>query len=596
MILKALYDYYNRCGNLAPTGMELKEISFVIVLDNNGNFVNLEDRRIDKNNSQKFLVKKGATRTSGISANTLWDNSSYVLGFTEANLPYDESKLSEEKRKKNEEKRRKECDKNIKCNKAFIEKMQDLYAIHPDSKELKAINLFYSKGIQTCVSEIQQSSSWQELSKKLTCYLSFLIKGDTELIAEKTELYGEENFEKAEKESSNLGICLITGERNKLVTITTATSLPRQTGGKLVSFQVDSGYDSYGKKQGFNAPISEDTEFKYTTALNKLLGKGSHNKFNIGDRTFLFWASSNSDASLKSEEGLFDLLGFTNDETNDPNRRIEQIREAFNSIYSGILPTNSDDKFYFLGLAPNSARIAVIYWEETTLKIFAKRILQHFSDMDIIDTRTNKKPYFGLYQIISGVALNDDVSKAQPNLPDTVIRSIVQGIKYPYTLFTACIRRIRAEQQVTIGRAGIIKAYLNRLNDNNKKIEIMVDKENKNQGYLCGRLFATLEYLQECSNNRTSTIRSRYMNAASATPAAVFSTLLNLSVHHSEKLDKGIQIYFEQIKSEIIDKISPDGVPAHLNIQDQGRFMVGYYHQRQEFYTKKSDSKENNVE
>ena len=123
----------------------------------------------------------------------------------------------------------------------------------------------------------------------------------------------------------------------------------------------------------------------------------------------------------------------------------------------------------------------------------------------------------------------------------------------------------------------------------------MVDKENMNQGYLCGRLFATLEYLQERSSNGNS-IRSRYMNAASATPSAVFATILNLSVHHAEKLDKGGQIFFEQLKSEIIDKISAKGFPAHLSLQDQGRFMVGYYQQRQEFYTKKEKTEADNVE
>ena len=66
------------------------------------------------------------------------------------------------------------------------------------------------------------------------------------------------------------------------------------------------------------------------------------------------------------------------------------------------------------------------------------------------------------------------------------MRSIFQGLPYPASLFQACIRRIRAEQSVNIVRAAIIKAYLNRLNENNnhKKLDIMLDKENQNQGYL----------------------------------------------------------------------------------------------------------------
>jgi CRISPR-associated protein Csd1 len=168
----------------------------------------------------------------------------------------------------------------------------------------------------------------------------------------------------------------------------------------------------------------------------------------------------------------------------------------------------------------------------------------------------------------------------------------MQEIPYPVTLYAACLRRIRAEQKIMISRAAILKAYLNRINDNNnQKLKVMLDKENMNQGYLCGRLFATLEYIQERANN-IHTIRERYMNAASATPAAVFSTILNLSNHHIEKLEKGAQIFFEGLKGEIMQKIAANGFPAHLDLNDQGRFFVGYYHQRQEFY-KKNETSEN---
>lgn len=80
------------------------------------------------------------------------------------------------------------------------------------------------------------------------------------------------------------------------------------------------------------------------------------------------------------------------------------------------------------------------------------------------------------------------------------------------------------------------------------------------------------------------------MNAASATPAAVFATILNLSSHHSEKLNVGAKVFYEKLKQEIIDKMPADGFPAHLSLQDQGRFFVGYYHQRQELFTKSEES------
>lgn len=265
-----------------------------------------------------------------------------------------------------------------------------------------------------------------------------------------------------------------------------------------------------------------------------------------------------------------------------------KARRVFESIYSGELKTGLDDRFYILGLAPNSARIAVVYWSECPLKDFAEKILRHFGDMEIHDTRKDKWPYMGIRDIIASVTLEGRVSDATPNLPEAVVKSIFQGLPYPATLFTACIRRIRAEQKVTITRAAIIKAYLNRQNHNNKKIEIMLDKENSNHGYLCGRLFAVLEKIQEEANH-ISSIRERYLNAASATPATVFPAVLNLSIHHSEKLDEGRKIYFEKLKQEIINKISDSGFHSHLDIQDQGRFFVGYYHQRQDFFTSKKE-------
>ena len=367
-----------------------------------------------------------------------------------------------------------------------------------------------------------------------------------------------------------------------------------QATAKLVAFQVNSGYDSYGKTKGGNAPISEEAEFAYTTALNHLLASNSRNKFLIGTRTFLFWASKNDEAGQQAENSLFNLLGFSEQE-DDPNKNIEQVRKVFKSIYTGELKTTSEDTFYILGLAPNAARIAVTYWAEIPLKRFAETICQHFDDMEVVDTRPEKKPYMSLRSILSAVTLGGKSSDATPNLPDAIVKSIFQGLPYPQTLFASCIRRIRAESgdkdknAVHITRAAIIKAYLNRLHDNQKPIQTMLDKENTNQGYLCGRLFAVLDKIQEEANNQHS-IRERYMNSASSTPAAVFSTILNLSNHHAEKLSEGRHIYFEKLKQEIISKIDADGFRAQLDLQDQGRFFIGFYHQRQDFFTKNEDN------
>ena len=564
MILKALYDYYKRCDNLPAKGMEEKEIGFLIVLSPKGEFLRFEDCRIGKDHARLYLVKKHVGRSSAAVANYLYDNSAYVLGYSDKSNGKEQLYFD-----------------------TFKTQIEDIAEAFPDSNEILAVKAFYDNSREEIIQTVSQDSLWEDIKKNLSkkySTFSFRIEGDSRIVAEKKEILQLE-----EKDSSDATFCLVSGEYGVPVDTTTSTMIPgSQATAKLVAFQVNSGYDSYGKSKCGNAPISEEAEFAYTTALNSMLQKGSRNKFMLGTRTFVFWAANNNEASMETEESLFDLLGFSEDANDDPNAKIMKVRKVFESIYSGIMKTGLDDKFYILGLAPNSARIAVVYWSETTLKDFAEKILKHFSDMEIHDTRKDKKPYMGIREILSSVTLGGKMSDATPNLPEAVVKSIFQGLPYPQTLYSACIRRIRAEQKLTITRAAIIKAYMNRQSNNNKKIDIMLDKDNNNQGYLCGRLFAVLDKIQEDANN-ISSIRERYMNAASATPSAVFATILNLSVHHSEKLDEGRRIYFEKIKQEILDKVSADGFPTHLDLQDQGRFFVGYYHQRQDFFTSKKE-------
>lgn len=567
MILRALYDYYQRCGELPSFGMELKQIGFLVVISKEGRFVRFEDRRIDKNKAQLFLVKKSVGRSSAPVANYLYDNSQYVFGYSDKG----------------------DMDSMRKYYDTFKAKVQFIYDAAPEDEDMKAVYAFYQQDPISHVEEMQRDPLWDDIVKNLNkkySIFSFLIEGQTNIIASKKSLTNIPDKEAIDRNT----ICLVTGNLSTNVETTTSTMVPgSQATAKLVSFQVKSGYDSYGKEKGNNAPISEEAEFAYTTALNHMLRTDSHNKFSIGTRTFLFWASSDSEAAQASENTLFAFFGKTND--NDPNQRIELVKQTFMSIYNGKLASKKDDKFYILGLAPNAARIAVVYWSELPLCEFARTISRHFEDMEIVDTRKDQRPYTGLHAILGAVTLGGKSSDATPNLPDAVVKSIFQGLPYPSSLYQSCIRRIRAEQSLTITRAAIIKAYLNRLNDNSKKIQVMLDKENKNQGYLCGRLFAVLDKIQEDANNIHS-IRERYMNSASSTPATVFATILNLSSHHLEKLNAGTQVFYEKLKQEIIAKLDADGFPSHLDLQDQGRFFVGYYHQRQDFFIGKENKEQ----
>lgn len=573
MILKALYDYYNRCGNLPAPGMEEKEIGFVIVISKEGKFLRFEDCRTDKTIGRVYLVKKHVSRSSAAVANYLYDNSAYVLGYSDKD----------------------DSEKNQLYFNTFVEKVQSILDRMPDNSDIRTLMNFYAQGREAIHSEVEQDPLWEDIKKNLSkkySVFSSRIEGDLRILAEKKELM---QTNEGTKNDNSRGLCMVTGVQGELVDTTTATMIQgSQATAKLVAFQVNSGYDSYGKEKCGNAPISHEAEFAYTTALNTMLRRDSRNKFTVGNRTFVFWASSNDKAAEQAEESLFDLLGYSEEKKDNPNAKIEQIRKVFTAIYSGSLSTSLEDRFYILGLAPNSARIAVVYWSETPLRDFAGKILRHFDDMEIIDTRKDRKPYMGIKDILSAVTLGGKQSEATPNLPESIIKSIFLGTPYPYTLLSACIRRIRAESgdgnAARITRIAIIKAFLNRQNVNDKRMEIMLDKRNTNQGYLCGRLFAVLDRIQEDANG-ISSIRERYMNAASSTPSSVFATILNLSSHHLENLsNEGKKVFYEKLKQEIIDKISSDGFPAHLDLQDQGRFFVGYYHQRQDFFNKKEEN------
>lgn len=580
MILKALYDYYDRSGKyIAPIGWAYVPFFYSIVLDSAGNFIRLEP--LGDKDGLPLLTYRPEERTSAPLPHCMGDNGSYLLGLKEIKDKEDFDFA-------------KELEDNSKNFDAFKKEIDNVYQTLPNNKFAVAIHLFYQKYDIHLIDKIRQDNNWKDFCKLLSKNITFSVEGvtgyaacDAEIINERIKVMSNDNKET---------ICLITGIKRKPVSTTYSSFIiGSKSNAKLVAFQISSGYDSYGKKMGLNAPISEEAEFKYTTALLKLLSKDSRNKFRIGNRTFVFWASSSNEVAEQVEESLFDLLGYSETKEDNPNAKIEQVRKVFTSIYSGVVKTNLDDHFYILGLAPNAARIAVVYWSETSLKDFAGMILRHFDDMEIVDTRKDKKPYRGIKEMLSAVTFGGKQSDATPNLSETVIKSIFQGIPYPYTLFSSCIRRIRAESGDNganrVVRIAIIKAYLNRQNDNNKKIEVMLDKSNNNQGYLCGRLFAVLDRIQEDSNGINS-IRERYMNAASATPATVFATILNLSSHHMEKLSNdGKRIFYEKMKQEIIDKIPADGFPAHLDLQDQGRFFIGYYHQRQDFFTKKEENK-----
>lgn len=567
MILKSLYDYAQaHSDSLPPHGMEWKEIENVIVIDSEGRFKRFESKRIDKKQCVRFLVAKGVKRAAVAQSNILWDNGKYVLG---------------------------KGDKDNKCNPLFIEIIQNIAYKHPTDASIQALRKFYLQPEEDREEKMMADPLFSKVEETVSANFSFRYEPDDILIAEKKFLFEDMLDSNADKPET--GRCLITGNRSPLIRTTTPTPLPDNSPmAALVAFQVKSGYDSYGKTQAYNSPISVEAEEAYSVVLKKFLGKDSRNKVRLGNRMLLFWGSGEQKVNEEVEEGLLSIFEIPDKKAVNLDEKIDKVSKLFKSIFSGEIKTTLDDRFHILGLAPNTGRIAVVLWMDSELKNFAGKILTHFSDMEIVDNRNpdKRRPYVGVYAMVSAVTQGGKISDALPNLVDETVKSVIFGTPYPFPLYTGAIQRIKAElsdMSPTIQRVAILKAYINRKfkhQNQHKQLQVMLDKNNTNPGYLCGRLTAVLEKVQSDANTGDS-IRTRYMGAASATPAAVMPAMLNLSLHHSEKLSEGSRIYFEQLKQEILDKLPADGFPAHLDLNDQGRFFVGYYHQRTDLYTKK---------
>ncbi len=581
MILQALYDYYQRKAadpesNIAPKGYEWKEIPFIIVIDKEGNFINLEDTRSGEGRLRRaktFLVLRTKGRSGSKAsevANVLWDHWGYVLG---------QPKDVNEKAKGDA----------IKQNKTFVTQVIQISKKYPDNDQFSAVRKFYENG--DSIQLLLKHENWKNCYNIPGCNLSFRIVGETDIVAEHNDLGKEVEdaifSDDEEQIQGDEGVCLITGEKLPIAILHSATPIPGgKSGGKLVGFQKNSGYDSYYKEQGLNAPVSKKAEDSYTTALNVLLGKDSKNKFKIADTSVVFWSQKQNDF-----ENHFSFF-FSAPPKDDPDQNIREVKALFESIHTGLLNAEGDTPFYILGLAPNVARISIRFWKTGKVADFANNIVKHFNDLEIVRSKNDQKEYFSLFNLLSNVSFEFKVDNIPPNLAGKVIESMLDGTKYPDTLQQQCIRRIRAEQNVNRIRAAILKAYLNRkgtiYNSNEKLITMSLDLDNKNQGYLCGRLFAVLEKIQEDAQpGINATIKDRYYGAASSTPVTVFGRLLNLSNHHLAKLGGGSKTYYEKMIQEIMTGVSSNGLPAHLSLDDQSRFAIGYYHQRQELFTKK---------
>ena len=585
MILQALAAYYQRLidegTNIAPEGFERKEIPFLIVLDQEGNFKGLQDTRENEWGNKRgraFTVPKSVKRTCNPSANLLWDNPSYVLGY-----PEDRPNVNTQ-------------------HSLFIKAIKE-NIINPTNDE--GINAVLTFLQNNDFSAIFSLPDWEEIAQK-GLNLTFKIDNEDLLVCQHSCVI--ESLNNIQKSNIDKQMCLITGKQDVPAILHTSIKGVRNanpTGANIVSFQKNSGFDSYGKEQGYNAPVGQKTEFAYTTALNHLLAYNSTQKIQIGDATTVFWAEKKNEM----ENVFAEFFGWNTNVNYEQDYK--QLLALFHSPEAGIKrpELNPSIKFFVLGFAPNAARISVRFWYAGTVGNIADNIYQHFDDLEIVKSEKDWHK-IDIHSLLKSTALQEKESNAAPNLAGDIMKAILNGTPYPRTVISSVLTRIKAEQaqkdingkpitNVNFTRAAIIKAILVRearyYKQNSKEVTLSLDINNNNTGYLLGRLFAVLEKTQERANpGINATIRDRYYSAASSTPIAAFPSLMKLKNYHIAKLDnKGEVIYMEKMIGEIISKLGADtSFPAYLNLQDQGRFAVGYYHQRQDFYTKKEISNE----
>ncbi|MGB4467618.1 MAG: type I-C CRISPR-associated protein Cas8c/Csd1 [Azovibrio sp.] len=575
MILQALYDYYQRKvadpdpGRRLPAfGLEEKEIPFIIELAADGRPLGIVDTRQGegkKKVGQRYRVPMGVKRSSGVAANLLWDSAEYVLGVDTRGKP---ARVAEQ-------------------HAAFRQRIADLPESARQDAGIQAIERFYANG---GVAELRRDPLWPDILEG-NPVLTFRLHDEVDLICQRPAVVcacrGDETAGAAKS------ICLVTGEpapTERLHTVIKGVWGAQSSGATLVSFNLDA-FSSFNKEQGDNAPVSPFAAFAYTTALNHLLDRNSRQRFQVGDTSTVFWAQK-EDAEAESV-----FAAVFGEQQDDPDARIERVRAVLSAVQSGQFDGGrGENRFYVLGLAPNAARISVRFWYAAPLHEVAQRIRQWFADLKMV--RGGKDPEFpSLFRLLAACAGQGKADNIPPNLGGDIMRAMLSGSPFPATWLNAAVQRCRAEQNVTYLRAAAIKACLNRSRRSSdssfvQEFSDMLDLANPNPAYRLGRLFAVLEKIQEEANpGLNATIRERYYGAASSTPVAVFTTLLRLKNHHLAKLThRGRAVNFERLLGEILDGIAD--FPRHLSLPDQGRFCLGYYHQRQDFFRKPTPSEE----
>lgn len=576
MILQALVNHYENLikqEKVAQEGWCKAKVSYGINLSKNGEILGIISLKQEEERGKKTVwvpqqikVPEMVTRSSGVAANFLCDNSKYILGI-------DADGTNQ---------------RILNCFEAAKEKHLSLLS-GTKGDMAQAVRSFFENWDPLRASECDEiKEKWEDITDggNLIFCMGREYAQDDPFIQEAWE-----RSRSTSSEEGQTGTCLVTGQKTEISRIhKTIKGVPgaQSSGAALVSFNAPA-FESYGKEQSYNAPVGKYAEFAYTTALNYLLNQREYT-FLLGDSMIVFWA--------ESAEKAYQAAFFESVDPKPDNQ--EEIRGIFENLKKdrpvqiGDIILNSEQRFYILSLAPNAARLSVRFFYQDSFGNMLKNLSAHYERMKMVKPSWEDREYLGVRDMLSETVNQNSKDKTPvPNMAAFVLQAILSGTRYPASLYTDVLIRIRAEQgKVTWGRAAIIKAYLIQNDHWKEGVNYMgLNEESRETAYVLGRLFSVLESIQMDANpGIKATIRDRYFNSACATPASIFPVLVKLKNSHMKKLERdkgGAKVYYEKLLTELMGKL--DEYPRRLCLEEQGKFILGYYHQVQKKYEKKEE-------
>ena len=576
MILQALTQLYEDLlarGEIPPLGWSAINISYALCLGEDGQLEEvvptLQEVDIGKGKTalrpQVKELPAAVKRAYGILSNFLWDNSSYMLGLDEKGKP----------------------ERSVECFEAC-----------------RALHHSILDGVDTPAAKaiLRYFDAWQPAEAAehpaLAPYLKEIMKG-ANLMFRVSGMYAQEDPAIRAAWQTHYDMqggakmqCLVTGNMDSIAAVHPAVSGVRgaqSSGAALVSFN-SPAFCSYGREQGFNAPVGKYAAFAYTAALNHLLS-GKDNVQFIGDTTVVCWAEGAEPAY--TDFACSALFGAELPQELTEQDLSAMLKRLANGLPCTEFPLDPNRPFYILGLAPNAARLSVRFFLRDTFGALMRHVNDHHTRMEIIRPVNDPYTLLPLWAMLrETVNLNSRDKSPSPAMAAATARAIFTGGLYPASLLEATMLRIRAEHNITRGRAAILKAYY--LRNENKEcpkevLTVSLNEASTNIPYTLGRLFSVYEAVQQAANpGINTTIKDKYYNSAASTPATIFPILDGLCQKHLRKLGAGQRIYYEKQIMELKNILGEEN-PLRLTLPQQGSFNLGYYHQTQKRYQKKEE-------